>query len=120
MVTPERLRVADHGQRPQRREAARDGHLADRILALHGWVALAVVFLLPALKASAFVGVVVPGEAVLHLVSARHAGVATLVRCQIAKASSSNATASRNVGLWSRVRLAAHPWPQQITKSHDS
>jgi undecaprenyl-diphosphatase len=38
------------------------GHLADRILALHGWAALAVVFLLPALEASALVGVVVPGE----------------------------------------------------------
>ena len=38
------------------------GHLADRILALHGLVALAVVFLFPALEASVFVGVVVPGE----------------------------------------------------------
>lgn len=38
------------------------GHLADRILALHGWAVLAVVFLLPALEASAFVGLVVPGE----------------------------------------------------------
>jgi membrane protein DedA with SNARE-associated domain/membrane-associated phospholipid phosphatase len=38
------------------------GHLADRILALHGVVALLVVFLFPALEASAFVGVVVPGE----------------------------------------------------------
>jgi membrane protein DedA with SNARE-associated domain/membrane-associated phospholipid phosphatase len=38
------------------------GHLADRILALHGWAALLVVFLLPALEASVFVGVVVPGE----------------------------------------------------------
>jgi membrane protein DedA with SNARE-associated domain/membrane-associated phospholipid phosphatase len=38
------------------------GQLADRILALHGWAALAVVFLLPALEASVFVGVVVPGE----------------------------------------------------------
>jgi membrane protein DedA with SNARE-associated domain/membrane-associated phospholipid phosphatase len=38
------------------------GHLADRILALHGWAALAVVFLLPALEASVFVGVVFPGE----------------------------------------------------------
>jgi len=38
------------------------GHLADRILALHGWAALAIVFLLPALEASVFVGVVVPGE----------------------------------------------------------
>jgi membrane protein DedA with SNARE-associated domain/membrane-associated phospholipid phosphatase len=37
-------------------------HLADRILALHGWAALAVVFGLPALEASVFVGVVVPGE----------------------------------------------------------
>jgi len=38
------------------------GQVADRILALHGWAALAVVFLLPALEASVFVGVVVPGE----------------------------------------------------------
>src|SRR6266545_1665859 len=38
------------------------GHLADRILALHGWVALAIVFLVPALEASAFVGFVFPGE----------------------------------------------------------
>jgi undecaprenyl-diphosphatase len=38
------------------------GHLADRILGLHGWAVLAVVFLAPALEASAFVGVVVPGE----------------------------------------------------------
>ena len=38
------------------------GHLADRILALHGWAALAIVFLLPALEASVFLGVVVPGE----------------------------------------------------------
>lgn len=37
-------------------------HLADQILALRGWAALAVVFLLPALEASVFVGVVVPGE----------------------------------------------------------
>jgi undecaprenyl-diphosphatase len=38
------------------------GHLADRILALHGWAVVAVVFLLPALEASVFVGVIVPGE----------------------------------------------------------
>src|SRR5438128_9448057 len=34
----------------------------DRVLALHGWIALAIVFLLPALEASAFVGFVFPGE----------------------------------------------------------
>jgi membrane protein DedA with SNARE-associated domain/membrane-associated phospholipid phosphatase len=34
----------------------------DRILGLHGWAALAVVFLLPALESSAFVGFVFPGE----------------------------------------------------------
>jgi hypothetical protein len=34
---------------------------------------------------------------VLHLVSTRQAEAATLVRCQIAKASSSNVTASRNL-----------------------
>src|SRR5439155_16159726 len=32
------------------------------ILDLHGWVVLAVVFALPALEASAFVGFVFPGE----------------------------------------------------------
>jgi membrane protein DedA with SNARE-associated domain/membrane-associated phospholipid phosphatase len=36
--------------------------VAETILSLHGWVALLVVFLLPALEASAFVGVVFPGE----------------------------------------------------------
>ena len=38
------------------------GHLADRILALRGWGALAIVFLVPALEASAFLGFVFPGE----------------------------------------------------------
>src|SRR5436853_5899475 len=37
-------------------------HLADHILALRGWAALAVVFALPALESSAFVGFVFPGE----------------------------------------------------------
>src|SRR5712692_3607442 len=36
--------------------------ILDRILSLHGWVALAIVFGLPALEASAFVGFVFPGE----------------------------------------------------------
>jgi len=36
--------------------------IADSILHLHGWVALAVVFALPALESSAFVGFVFPGE----------------------------------------------------------
>jgi undecaprenyl-diphosphatase len=36
--------------------------LSNLILSLHGWVALLIVFLLPALEASVFVGVVVPGE----------------------------------------------------------
>src|SRR5438105_5620174 len=34
----------------------------ERILSLHGWVALAIVFAVPALEASAFVGFVFPGE----------------------------------------------------------
>jgi membrane protein DedA with SNARE-associated domain len=38
------------------------GQLVERILGLHGWAVLAVVFLAPALEASAFLGVVVPGE----------------------------------------------------------
>ncbi len=36
--------------------------ISDAILSLHGWAALAIVFLLPALEASAFVGFIVPGE----------------------------------------------------------
>jgi undecaprenyl-diphosphatase len=38
------------------------GAIAERILGLHGWAAVVVVFLLPALEASAFVGFVFPGE----------------------------------------------------------
>jgi len=38
------------------------GHLLEGILSLPPWLALALVFLLPALEASAFVGVVLPGE----------------------------------------------------------
>jgi hypothetical protein len=33
---------------------------AELILSLHGWVALSVVFLVPALEASAFVGILFP------------------------------------------------------------
>src|SRR6266536_864394 len=36
--------------------------ITDAILHLHGWAALAIVFALPALDASAFVGFVFPGE----------------------------------------------------------
>src|SRR5919204_4637307 len=43
------------------------GQLVERILGLHGWAVLAVVFLAPALEASAFVGVVVPGEVAVLL-----------------------------------------------------
>jgi undecaprenyl-diphosphatase len=35
---------------------------AELILSLHGWVALSVVFLVPALEASAFVGILFPSE----------------------------------------------------------
>ncbi|MDT0260612.1 DedA family protein [Jatrophihabitans lederbergiae] len=38
------------------------GHLLEGILRLPPWIALALVFLLPALEASAFVGVILPGE----------------------------------------------------------
>jgi undecaprenyl-diphosphatase len=37
-------------------------NVADQILALRGWAALAVVFALPALESSAFLGFVFPGE----------------------------------------------------------
>src|SRR5438876_3089481 len=36
--------------------------ITDAILHLHGWAALAVVFALPALESSVFVGFVFPGE----------------------------------------------------------
>src|SRR5215211_5463451 len=35
---------------------------AEIILSLHGWAALSLVFLVPALEASAFVGILFPGE----------------------------------------------------------
>lgn len=41
------------------------GDALDWLLHVPGWVALAVVFLFPALEASAFVGVLVPGEAAI-------------------------------------------------------
>src|SRR5438445_8276615 len=37
-------------------------NITDAILHLHGWVALAIVFAVPALEASAFVGFIFPGE----------------------------------------------------------
>jgi len=41
--------------------------VADTILQLHGWVALAVVFALPALESSAFLGFLFPGEVAVLL-----------------------------------------------------
>lgn len=38
------------------------GHLADHILGLRGWVALLVIFAVPALESSAFLGFIFPGE----------------------------------------------------------
>ena len=38
------------------------GHILDGILRLPPWMALALVFLLPAVEASAFLGVIIPGE----------------------------------------------------------
>src|ERR1700694_1742698 len=42
-------------------------HLADHILHLHGWVAVAVIFAVPALESSAFLGFVFPGEVAVLL-----------------------------------------------------
>src|SRR2546430_14290458 len=36
--------------------------ITDWILSLNGWLALAIVFLVPALEASAFLGFIFPGE----------------------------------------------------------
>ncbi|GAC1361850.1 MAG: hypothetical protein NVSMB32_01450 [Actinomycetota bacterium] len=38
------------------------GHLTEAILRLHGWVALVIIFAVPALEASAFLGFLFPGE----------------------------------------------------------
>jgi len=43
------------------------GSITDRILGLHGWVAALVIFAVPALEASAFVGFVFPGEVAVLL-----------------------------------------------------
>jgi undecaprenyl-diphosphatase len=41
--------------------------MVERLLHLHGWVALAVIFALPALESSAFLGFVFPGEVAVLL-----------------------------------------------------
>lgn len=41
--------------------------LLDGLLHLHGWVALLVIFAVPALESSAFLGFVFPGEAAILL-----------------------------------------------------
>ncbi|MGH9158098.1 MAG: DedA family protein [Acidimicrobiales bacterium] len=41
--------------------------MIDGILQLHGWVALVVIFAVPALESSAFLGFVFPGEAAVLL-----------------------------------------------------
>jgi membrane protein DedA with SNARE-associated domain len=43
------------------------GELAENLLSLSGWAALAVLFMLPALEAPAFLGLVLPGELALLL-----------------------------------------------------
>jgi len=43
------------------------GQLAETLLSLSGWSALAVLFILPALEAPAFLGLVLPGELALLL-----------------------------------------------------
>jgi membrane protein DedA with SNARE-associated domain len=43
------------------------GQLTEGLLSLSGWAALAVVFMLPALEAPAFLGLVLPGELALLL-----------------------------------------------------
>src|SRR6059036_709876 len=60
------------------------------ILNLHGWVVLAVVFLLPALEASAFVGFLFPGEIAIVLggvlASRGQADIALVIAAAIAGA----------------------------------
>ena len=43
------------------------GQLAEGLLSLSGWTALAFLFVLPALEAPAFLGLVLPGEVALLL-----------------------------------------------------
>src|SRR5204862_8161818 len=58
-----------HDSRPRGIDAGRfgdsgamTGGITDWIPGLHGWVALAIVFLIPALEASVFLGFIFPGE----------------------------------------------------------
>jgi membrane protein DedA with SNARE-associated domain/membrane-associated phospholipid phosphatase len=63
MAVPPHAATIGRGEREQAvGGGATMSRVSDLILSLHGWVALLIVFLLPALEASVFVGVVVPGE----------------------------------------------------------
>src|SRR5215218_3905258 len=69
-VDPDALarRFGDPASRgPRRPGGGTMGQLAETLLSLSGWAALAVLFTLPALEAPAFLGLVLPGELALLL-----------------------------------------------------
>src|SRR5215217_8128302 len=65
MSPPGRSAILPPG--PRRPAGGGMGQLAETLLSLSGWAALAVLFTLPALEAPAFLGLVLPGELALLL-----------------------------------------------------
>ena len=86
------------------------GQLAEGLLGLSGWAALAFLFVLPALEAPAFLGLVLPGEVALIL-----GGVlAARDRIPLAAAlavGTAGALAGDTAGYWIGRRWARGCWP---------
>ncbi len=88
------------------------GHITDSILRLHGLVALTIIFLVPALEASAFLGFLVPGEIAVLLggvlaYQGRGEGAAPMPLCAVAHSEWRSCPAEerlrRRVAVWPRI-----------------
>ena len=69
------------------------GQIAEGLLSLSGWAALACLFVLPALEAPAFLGLVLPGEVALALAGAVVVAAAVTWTCRRAGGSRAAARA---------------------------
>jgi membrane protein DedA with SNARE-associated domain len=87
------------------------GQIADGLLSLSGWAALALLFTLPALEAPAFLGLVLPGELVLVLggvlAEQRHIPLASAFVVGIAGALAGDSVAYRIGRRWGPRLLAS-------------
>lgn len=72
---------------------------SEQILSLHGWVALVLVFLLPALQAAVFAGIAVPGELAI-LLGGVLAGQGQVPLAAAFAAAVSGAIVGDSVGYW--------------------